>query len=162
MVGWIPPGHFSVSNTQSKATTYANMIPSLLQAEKSVSCTNQWRMQRSLLQAFPLLAEYLTSDQIYENFVPICFRYMADGVPPVKISAALALAVFLRNNCKIQQRYELAQKVVKEYGQGQSYWSRLLYIDFCESFLRVASSRMFKESFLELAINALQVCLSTP
>nr|XP_024388060.1 serine/threonine-protein phosphatase 4 regulatory subunit 4-like isoform X3 [Physcomitrium patens] len=149
-------GHFSVSNTQSKATTYANMIPSLLQAEKSVSGTNQWRMQRSLLQAFPLLAEYLTSDQIYENFVPICFRYMADGVPPVKISAALALAVFLRNNCKIQQRYELAQKVVKEYGQGQSYWSRLLYIDFCESFLRVASSRMFKESFLELAINALQ------
>lgn len=118
------------------------MIPSLLQAEKSVSGTNQWRMQRSLLQAFPLLAEYLTSDQIYENFVPICFRYMADGVPPVKISAALALAVFLRNNCKIQQRYELAQKVVKEYGQGQSYWSRLLYIDFCESFLRAAELRV--------------------
>lgn len=42
------------------------------------------------------LQEYLTSDQIYDNFVPICFRYMGDGVLPVKISAALALAVFLR------------------------------------------------------------------
>jgi serine/threonine-protein phosphatase 4 regulatory subunit 4 len=40
--------------------------------------------------------DYLTSDQIYDTFVPICFRYMSDGVLPVKISAALALAVFLR------------------------------------------------------------------
>ncbi|KAG0582621.1 hypothetical protein KC19_3G073400 [Ceratodon purpureus] len=149
-------GHFSVSNAQSKAATYTAMIPALVQADKSVSSTNQWRMQRCLLQAFPLLPEYFTSDQIYDNFVPICFRYMSDGVLPVKISAVLALAVFLRNNCKTQQRYEMSQRVVKEFGQGQSYWSRLLYIDFCESMLRVASSRMFKDNFLDSAINALQ------
>lgn len=146
-----------MSNAQSKAATYTAMIPALVQAAKSVSGTNLWRMQRCLLQAFPLLPDYLTSDQIYDSFVPICFRYMSDGVLPVKISAALALAVFLRNNCKTQQRHEMSQRVVKEYGQGQSYWSRLLYIDFCESLLRVASSRMFKESFLDAAINALQV-----
>lgn len=34
------------------------------------------------------------------------------------------------------QRYEMSQKVVKEYGQGKSYCARLLYINFCESFLR--------------------------
>ncbi|KAG0582618.1 hypothetical protein KC19_3G073400 [Ceratodon purpureus] len=135
-------GHFSVSNAQSKAATYTAMIPALVQADKSVSSTNQWRMQRCLLQAFPLLPEYFTSDQIYDNFVPICFRYMSDGVLPVKISAVLALAVFLRNNCKTQQRYEMSQRVVKEFGQGQSYWSRLLYIDFCESMLRAAELRV--------------------
>lgn len=67
---------------------------------------------------------------------------MGDGVLPVKISAALALAMFLRNNGKIQQRHDMSQKVVKEYGQGQSYWSRLLYIDFCESLLRAAELRV--------------------
>ena len=43
-----------------------------------------------------VLQEYLSSDQIHNNFVPICFRYMADGVLPVKCAAALALAVFIR------------------------------------------------------------------
>jgi len=54
-VCWIPPGYFSVSNAQTKAANYAAMIPALVQADKSVSGTNQWRMQRSLLRVFPLL-----------------------------------------------------------------------------------------------------------
>lgn len=62
---WNSPGHFSVSNAQTKAANYAAMIPALVQADKSVSGTNQWRMQRSLLQAFPLLPVFPPLSQVF-------------------------------------------------------------------------------------------------
>ncbi|KAH8930825.1 hypothetical protein BDL97_20G001400 [Sphagnum fallax] len=120
---------------------------------------------------------FLSSDQIYDNFLPLCFQYMTENVLPVRTAAALALAVFIR----AVQRYELSQRVVREYGQAHSYWLRLLYIDFCEHMLkyapshtlpqllyepwthysnphliRIASSRMFKDSFLDTAVLTLQ------
>lgn len=49
---WILPGDFSVSNVQSRTAIYAAIIPSLLYAEKYISGTNKWRLQRSLLQSF--------------------------------------------------------------------------------------------------------------
>lgn len=71
----------SISSTLLSLKTLQHVHPSMVVADLTV---------------YFLLQEYLTSDQIYDNFVPICFRYMGDGVPPVKIAAALALAVFLR------------------------------------------------------------------
>ncbi|OAE32256.1 hypothetical protein AXG93_1865s1140 [Marchantia polymorpha subsp. ruderalis] len=100
--------------------------------------------------------EYFTSDQIFENFVPICFCYMTDGVMPVKAAATMALANFIRNNRKASQRYELSTRVVKEYAHGRSYWSRMVFIEFCENMLKVSSSRMFKDVFLDPAISSLQ------
>jgi hypothetical protein len=44
--------------------------------------------------------------------------------------------VISRNNHRAVQRYELSQRVVKEFGHGRSYIARLVYIDFCEKFLR--------------------------
>ncbi|CAK9200199.1 unnamed protein product [Sphagnum troendelagicum] len=99
---------------------------------------------------------FLSSDQIYDNFLPLCFQYMTENVLPVRTAAALALAVFIRCNCRAVQRYELSQRVVREYGQAHSYWLRLLYIDFCEHMLKIASSRMFKDSFLDTAVLTLQ------
>jgi serine/threonine-protein phosphatase 4 regulatory subunit 4 len=39
---------------------------------------------------------FLSSDQIYDNFLPLCFQYMTENVLPVRTAAALALAVFIR------------------------------------------------------------------
>jgi hypothetical protein len=41
------------------------MIPALVQAAKSVSGTNQWRMQRCLLLTFPLLPVLLFPSTAY-------------------------------------------------------------------------------------------------
>ncbi|BFI43170.1 serine/threonine-protein phosphatase 4 regulatory subunit 4 [Marchantia polymorpha subsp. ruderalis] len=149
-------GHFAVGTPQQKAATFGGLMPSLLLAEKSASTGRQWRLQLCLLRAFAEMPEYFTSDQIFENFVPICFCYMTDGVMPVKAAATMALANFIRNNRKASQRYELSTRVVKEYAHGRSYWSRMVFIEFCENMLKVSSSRMFKDVFLDPAISSLQ------
>ncbi|KAG6550369.1 hypothetical protein Mapa_008332 [Marchantia paleacea] len=128
-------GHFAVGTPQQKAATFGGLMPSLLLAEKSASIGRQWRLQLCLLRAFAEMPEFFTSDQIYDNFVPICFCYMADGVMPVKAAATMALANFIRNNRKASQRYELSTRVVKEYAHGRSYWSRMVFIEFCENML---------------------------
>lgn len=82
------------------------------------------------------LQDYLTSDQIYDSFVPICFRYMGDGVQPVKISAALALAVFLRYSIwftrleknlqeSFYMRLKLCFKVNYMHFEGKTYCMKL-------------------------------------
>ncbi|CAM6097233.1 unnamed protein product [Calypogeia fissa] len=149
-------GYFAGGSPQQKAAMFAAVLPSLLLAEEAASTGRQWRQQLQLLHTFAEMPEYISSDQIYESLVPICFRYMAEGVMPVKSAATMALAVFIRNNRRASQRYELALRVSKEYAQGRSYWSRLVFIDFCENMLKVASSRMFKDSFLDAAILTLQ------
>lgn len=149
-------GQFSVVNEQQRMAIYASILPHLLQAEKDVTSFNLWRLQTSIFETFSQLIEYLTSDQIFEFLVPLCFYHMTESVLPVRSAAAITLAKFIRNNSRAMQRYELSQRVVKDFGHGRSYTARLVYIDFCESFLSISSSHMFKEHFLDAAISLLQ------
>jgi hypothetical protein len=50
---YLDTGHFCVTNSQLKIAIYAAIIPALLNAENTISCTTHWRLQLSLLQAFP-------------------------------------------------------------------------------------------------------------
>ncbi|KAL2610400.1 hypothetical protein R1flu_028973 [Riccia fluitans] len=149
-------GHFNVGTAQQKAGVYEALLPSILQAEKSASIGRQWRLQLCLLRAFAEMPNYFTSDQIYDSLVPICFNYMTDGVMPVRAAATMALAIFIRNNRKAYQRYDLSTRVVRDYANGRSYWLRMVFIEFCENMLKVSSSRMFKDVFLDPAISTLQ------
>ncbi|XP_024529640.1 serine/threonine-protein phosphatase 4 regulatory subunit 4 [Selaginella moellendorffii] len=155
-VEFVMSGQFSSSGEHQRLATYGAIIPYLLQMEKAISSTHQWRLQLDLLNAFPQLPDYVSSDQIFEYFVPICFRYMSDGALPVRSAATLSLAIFIRHNKRTSQRYDLSQRVIKDFANGQSYWSRLVFIEFCESMLKTSSSQMFKEHFLESAIVVLQ------
>jgi hypothetical protein len=62
---------------------------------------------------------------------------------------SLGLEWELRCNCRAVQRYELSQRVVREYGQAHSYWLRLLYIDFCEHMLKYAPSHTLPQLLYE-------------
>ncbi|KAL3690233.1 hypothetical protein R1sor_016542 [Riccia sorocarpa] len=149
-------GHFNVGTAQQKAAIFEALLPSILRAEKAASVGRQWRMQLCLLRAFAEMPEYFSSDQIYDYLVPICFNYMTEGVLHVRAAATMALAVFIRNNRKACQRYELSTRVVRDYANGRSYWLRMVFIEFCENMLKVSSSRMFKDVFLDPAISTLQ------
>ncbi|EFJ29749.1 hypothetical protein SELMODRAFT_449561 [Selaginella moellendorffii] len=95
---WFLTGQFSSSGEHQRLATYGAIIPYLLQMEKAISSTHQWRLQLDLLNAFPQLPDYVSSDQIFEYFVPICFRYMSDGALPVRSAATLSLAIFIRTS----------------------------------------------------------------
>ena len=51
------------------------------------------------------MQDYLTSDQIFENLIPVCFHHMTESVLPVRSAAAVTLAKLIRyrfsQTCKI-------------------------------------------------------------
>ncbi|KAH7280006.1 hypothetical protein KP509_37G047500 [Ceratopteris richardii] len=149
-------GQFAVSNEEMRVSIYTSILPYLLQAEKDVTSSNLWRLQTSLFETFSQLIEYVSSDLIFEYLVPLCFYHMTESVLPVRSAAANALAIFTRNNRRALQRYELCQRVVRDFAHGRSYTARLVFIDFCESFISISSSHMFKEHFLDAALAAIQ------
>ncbi|MCO5597699.1 hypothetical protein L7F22_051780 [Adiantum nelumboides] len=149
-------GQFAVSNEEQRISIYTSILPHLLQAEKDVASFNLWRLQTSIFETFSQMIDYLSSDLIFEYLVPLCFYHMTESVLPVRSAAAITLAIYIRNNRRAMQRYELCQRVVREFGHGRSYTARWVFIDFCEAFLSISSSHMFKEHFLDAAISVLQ------
>ncbi|GBG66440.1 hypothetical protein CBR_g61483 [Chara braunii] len=152
-------GQFMVTAPQQRASVYTSLLPAVLQAESNIG--NRWRLHLALLETFPQFPTYFTSEQNYEHFIPLCFRYMANGALPVKSAAGFAMAVLIRSNKKASQRYELSQKVVREFAKGRSYWSRLTYTIFCEHALSVCSSRFFKDFFFDAAVDVVQDAIAS-
>eukprot|EP00898_Chlorokybus_atmophyticus_P007877 jgi/Chlat1/8090/Chrsp75S07548 len=147
-------GQFGITNEQQRAAAYQELLPALTAVESRL--TSQWRLQKTYMETLIVLPSCFSSDDIYENFVPICFRYIYGGAAPVRNAAAEAIVVLLRCNKRASQQMELAGRLVRELGRGRSYWSRLLFLACCQFAIKHASSKFFKDTFLEPALEATQ------
>mmetsp|Transcript_38549 Transcript_38549/g.46602 ORF Transcript_38549/g.46602 Transcript_38549/m.46602 type:complete len:770 (+) Transcript_38549:354-2663(+) len=147
-------GMFAVTNEQDRISAYAEVLPAVLHVEASMG--RNWRMLRELVLIFPSCTDYFTSDQVYENIIPLCFRYLAAGAAPIKTATAAALPLLLRRTRKIVQRNDIIQRLMREYARAKSCFGRQLYVELAENLLAVFSSKFFRDNFLEEAVNLLQ------
>ena len=55
-------------------------IQPLLNVEQLASKCRQWRLHSTLLEEFSCLTVCMTSDQLYNKFVPVCWKYVGKSV----------------------------------------------------------------------------------
>ena len=55
-------------------------IQPLLNVEQLASKCRQWRLHRNFLEEFSFLNFCMTSDQLYNKFVPVCWKYVGKSV----------------------------------------------------------------------------------
>eukprot|EP00854_Cymbomonas_tetramitiformis_P006681 gene6681-7997_t len=147
-------GMFAVTNEAERTQAYADLLPVLMTVESSLG--RNWRMHLQLISTFPSFADYFTWEQIHENVIPLCFRYLNGGVSPTKTAAAAALPMLLRRTPRAIQRQELIGRFIRDYARSSSCYNRLLFVELCENLIDCFSGRFFRETFLEEAVNTLQ------
>lgn len=76
-----------------------------------------WRLQLSLLHAMAAFPAFFSPDQLYDRFLPIAWKHMADGAAAVREAAAAAAAAIWRALRKPAHRIGLYSKVVHDFGQ---------------------------------------------
>ncbi|KAK9819789.1 hypothetical protein WJX72_002412 [[Myrmecia] bisecta] len=144
---------FQTGNEEQRTRTFAEILPEILAVE--ANCGRDWRLQLDLMLAFPSFTQVFSSDQVYEHFLPLAFKYMGNGVAPVKFAAADAAAAFLRHNRKQAQRTDIYARLVRDFARSKCCFRRMTFVDACQHLMRRYSTKFFKEFFLDLCIDLL-------
>eukprot|EP00232_Nephroselmis_pyriformis_P017459 CAMPEP_0182900592 /NCGR_PEP_ID=MMETSP0034_2-20130328/28966_1 /TAXON_ID=156128 /ORGANISM="Nephroselmis pyriformis, Strain CCMP717" /LENGTH=678 /DNA_ID=CAMNT_0025034831 /DNA_START=313 /DNA_END=2346 /DNA_ORIENTATION=+ len=147
-------GLYEVAGEAERERVYEDILPALLAAQGMVGARD-WRHHKLLIEAFKAFPDFFSSDAIFDHVVPLCFKYMQEGVQPVKDAAAKAVCVLMRRSRRQSNRREICHRIVRELGRGQSFWDRALYVTCCGHIMELCSSRFFKEMFLDACFDAL-------
>ncbi|EDV28631.1 uncharacterized protein TRIADDRAFT_51742 [Trichoplax adhaerens] len=159
-----------VKNSTDKNIT--NLLLALSICERTVIASCKWRLHCELLTSYQCLSKIATSEQIFSQFVPHLFKLLSFAsrekvrkeqsndeikepiknqyVIPVKLAAARTLCVFLRYNTKADQKKEICQRLVDDYGKSDSYLNRSLFVDISKIVLEVFSQKYFKDNFIDV------------
>ncbi|XP_043929531.1 serine/threonine-protein phosphatase 4 regulatory subunit 4 [Protopterus annectens] len=144
------------AGSENKLVAVHDLISALITAEQRAAASLKWRIHEKLIRKFSCLPQVLSSDQIYYSFLHRMFTiFMTNHALPVQRAAAHTLCIFLRYNRKQEERHEIINKLIRELGQGKSYWNRLRFLDTCEYVMELFSKSFFCKYFflpaLELA-----------
>ncbi|EFJ50926.1 hypothetical protein VOLCADRAFT_88347 [Volvox carteri f. nagariensis] len=148
-------GHWLIRDDTRRDTAIGELAKALLELEASMR--RNWRMQQQLATAFPIFpqARVFSSDQIYEQFLPITFRYLTETAAAVRPVAAEGLVCFLRYNRREKQRADIMLRIVREFCRGRSFVARITFVDIAAALLRRFSSRFIKEYIFDLVLELL-------
>ncbi|KXZ47380.1 hypothetical protein GPECTOR_35g818 [Gonium pectorale] len=145
--------HWVVKDEARREPALAELAKALLELEGGAK--RNWRMQQQLAQAFPLFPQVFTSDQVYEHFVPVVFRYLTDSAAAVKPVAAEGVVCFLRYNRREKQRAEILLRLIRDFCRGRAFSSRITFVDIAGHMLRRFSSRFIKDFMFDLVLELL-------
>ncbi|CAH1792525.1 unnamed protein product [Owenia fusiformis] len=136
--------------TESKMAAMSEVIPALLHCEGVIFSTNNWRLQEEMMSQWACLPHCLTSDHIYNKFIPVVFNklHRARAIP-VRHASAHTLLVLLRHLRRQEQRTEILQKLIQDFCHGNSSRQRSLFIRICHSSIDLFSKSFFKEHLFE-------------
>lgn len=139
-----------LSKSESKDGGMADVIPALLSTESRASASRNWRLHADILDKYSCLTKCLTSDQVYQKFVPIVFHCITSHKPlPVHLAACRTICVFIKHNKKQEQRQELCSRLIEECRNHQSSRYRRLFLDVCIYLMEIFSKSFFNEHFFE-------------
>nr|XP_043904741.1 serine/threonine-protein phosphatase 4 regulatory subunit 4 isoform X2 [Solea senegalensis] len=132
---------------------FSELLSALLAAEHKVGGSLRWRLHEKLLQRYSCLARLLPGEVLHQNFSARIFIILTSNkVLPVQKEAARTFCTFLRYNRKQEQRQEMIHRLIKDLAQGRSYWSRLRFLDVCETATEIFSKKFFNKHFLVPAL----------
>ncbi|KAK9858008.1 hypothetical protein WJX84_010844 [Apatococcus fuscideae] len=86
-----------------------------------------------------------TSDQVYDNLVPIAVKYLTNGIASVMPAAADAVAASLRTNRRQHQRTELYGRMLRDFAHGRCFMRRCSFLIMAASLLARFSAKYFAE-----------------
>ena len=86
-----------------------------------------------------------TSDQVYDNLVPIAIKYLTSGIASVMPAAADAVAACLRTNRRQHQRTELYGRMLRDFAHGRCFMRRCSFLIMAASLLARFSAKFFAE-----------------
>ncbi|KAL8008162.1 putative serine/threonine-protein phosphatase 4 regulatory subunit 4 [Plasmopara halstedii] len=113
------------------------------------------REQLVLLETLQNFRPWISATQSYEMVVPIILALLENGARPVQVLALKVLLKYIRNDNNVSHRTSLLSRLRTEYGQGKSYWRRILYLDACFYALNVNSRLYCQRNFFEVAFDLL-------
>ena len=91
-----------------------------------------------------------TSDQVYDNLVPIALKYLTNGIASVIPAAADAAAACLRTNRRQHQRTELYGRMLRDFAHGKCFLRRCCFLILASSLLARFSAKFFAEWCLSI------------
>eukprot|EP00002_Diphylleia_rotans_P010830 TRINITY_DN2141_c0_g2_i2.p1 TRINITY_DN2141_c0_g2~~TRINITY_DN2141_c0_g2_i2.p1 ORF type:complete len:659 (+),score=113.58 TRINITY_DN2141_c0_g2_i2:677-2653(+) len=142
---------FAVTNEEQKAANYADLLNHLLDFQASVN-RNLRCLNTFVIQLFSI-PDYYSNDQVYDNFVPLMFKYMEDAACPTREVASRNICHYLRKNKRNYQRTNMIAQIIQKFGKRRCYGHRLLFIDMCQHLLQMFSRRFFRENFFDAALD---------
>ncbi|KAG2445689.1 hypothetical protein HXX76_000297 [Chlamydomonas incerta] len=145
--------HWSIRDEARRDAAMGELAKALLELEGGAK--RNWRLQQQLAAAFPMFPQVFSSDQIYEHFMPLAFRYLTDTAAAVRPVAAEGLVCFLRYNRREKQRAEVLLRIIREFCRGKSFTARLTFVDLATHLLRRFSSRFVKDYIFDLVLELL-------
>ncbi|KAI8916344.1 armadillo-type protein [Gorgonomyces haynaldii] len=133
---------------ESVKSGYDLLLGSLVQLERDAQTEcSQWRLRLSIIKAFGLLPDFIDTDRVYEECVPVLIRALGDNVPvPVKTKIIEILVSWLKKLKRIEYREGLLKQLI-ELREERSYQQRILFLDICENVLSKFSKKFFREHF---------------
>ncbi|GLC55027.1 hypothetical protein PLESTB_000932600 [Pleodorina starrii] len=146
-------GHWLIRDEARRDAAMGDLAKAVLELEASTK--RNWRMQQQLAAAFPIFPQVFSSDQVYEHFLPIAFRYLTETAAAVRPVAADGLVCFLRHNRREKQRAEVLLRIIREFCRGRSFTCRITFVDIAAALLRRFSSRFVKEYVFDLVLELL-------
>ena len=93
-----------------------------------------------------------TSDQVYDNLVPIAVKYLTNGIASVMPAAADAVAASLRTNRRQHQRTELYGRMLRDFAHGRCFLRRCSFLIMAASLLARFSAKFFAEWCLSIVL----------
>eukprot|EP00002_Diphylleia_rotans_P010836 TRINITY_DN2141_c0_g4_i9.p1 TRINITY_DN2141_c0_g4~~TRINITY_DN2141_c0_g4_i9.p1 ORF type:complete len:896 (+),score=169.69 TRINITY_DN2141_c0_g4_i9:52-2739(+) len=142
---------FAVSNEEQKAANYADLLNHLLDFQASIY--RNWRCLNTFTTQLVDIPEYFSNDQVYDNFVPLMFKYMEDAACPTREVACRNICHYLRKNKRNYQRTNIIAQIIQKFGKRRCYTNRLLFIDMCQHLLQMFSRRFFRDNFFDTALD---------
>lgn len=145
--------YFACSDEALSQAVYIELAQALLELDNGVN--HAWRMQLNLCTAFTSFNQFYSSDQIYEYFLPLSYKYTTNGAMSVRNAAAESIVCFWRCMKKEKHRAEIFLRVIKDYAHAKPYWQRLVFADICQHTVRKFSTKFFKEYIFDLCLELL-------
>ncbi len=71
---------YNITHMHTQQPGLLDFINPLQSCEQLASTYRQWRLHQELLVSMECLVTCMTSDQLYNKFVPILFKYIANPV----------------------------------------------------------------------------------
>lgn len=106
-----------------------------------------WRTQELLASQLKIVASLVPPKCIRQSVLPLLFQLIYQSPYTVRKAAMGAVAVCLRCLPDTNERDEVMESFVVQWGQGTAWWMRLGFIDSAEMALDTYSRILFRDTY---------------
>ncbi|KAA8499792.1 Serine/threonine-protein phosphatase 4 regulatory subunit 4 [Porphyridium purpureum] len=106
-----------------------------------------WRAQMLLAEQLGASAQNVPTDFHVEFVAPILFQMARESTYLVRKASMVAMAKSLRYVSDVRRRDHIVKHFFSEWANGKVYWTRLAFLDGCNSAYETFSHTLFAEIF---------------